>query len=104
MLSGIAQLLAARIRTMQGFHLVINLALLPLLFFSGAFFPLDDLPAWLQALALINPITYAVDLLHLATYANSTDGYIGVLPDVFVLVSISVLLFLAGLRRAPAYS
>ena len=49
-LAGLGQLLAARIRSMQGFHLVMNLVLFPFLFFSGAFFPLDDLPEWLRSL------------------------------------------------------
>src|SRR5262249_45102973 len=65
MLAGLAQLLASRIQTMQGFHLVMNLALFPMLFFSGAFFPLADLPMWLKVLAAINPLTYAVDALEL---------------------------------------
>src|SRR3990170_5369475 len=55
LLSGLAQVLASRIRTMQGFHLVMNLVLFPLLFFSGAFFFLDDLPGWLYGLSLANP-------------------------------------------------
>ena len=48
MLGGLAQVLASRIQTMQGFHLMMNLALFPLLFFSGAFFPVDNLPMWLE--------------------------------------------------------
>jgi len=48
MLTGLAQALASRIQTMQGFHLLMNLALFPLLFFSGAFFPIEDLPGWLS--------------------------------------------------------
>jgi ABC-2 type transport system permease protein len=99
LLSGVAQVLAARIRTMQGFHLVMNLVLFPLLFFSGAFFPTDDLPAWLYALALIDPLTYAVDLLQLALYAGGSDGYLGVVVDVAVLLSLAALLFAWGMTR-----
>jgi ABC-2 type transport system permease protein len=102
LLSGLAQVLASRISTMQGFHLVMNLVLFPLLFFSGAFFPLGDLPAWLRGLALANPLTYAVDLLQLALYAEDGEpGYIGVAIDLAVLGGLAGALFLWGLRRHP---
>lgn len=101
LLSGLAQLLASRIRTMQGFHLVMNLVLFPLLFFSGAFFPLADLPGWLQGIALANPLSYAVDLLQLALYAEGSAGYIGLVPDVAVLGGLAAALFVLGARRHP---
>lgn len=101
MLSGLSLLLALRIKTMQGFHLIFNLVLFPLFFLSGAFFPLDDVPTWLEAIGYINPLTYAVDLLHYASYADSPDGLIGPLIDGPVLGVLAVLLFAVGLRRAP---
>ncbi|OGO52631.1 MAG: hypothetical protein A2148_06965 [Chloroflexi bacterium RBG_16_68_14] len=101
LLSGLAQVLASRIRTMQGFHLVMNLVLFPLLFFSGAFFPLADLPGWLYGLALVNPLTYAVDLLQLALYAEGESGYLGIGVDLAVLGSLAAVLFGWGLRRHP---
>ena len=101
MLSGLAQVLASRIRTMQGFHLVMNLVLFPLLFFSGAFFPLVDLPAWLRGLALANPLTYAVDLLQLALYADSGSGYVGVGIDIAVLTALAAALFGWSMRHHP---
>jgi ABC-2 type transport system permease protein len=101
LLSGLAQVLASRIRTMQGFHLVMNLVLFPLLFFSGAFFPLDDLPGWLYGLALADPLTYAVDLLQLSLYANGSSGYLGIGVDLAVLVALAVVLFGWGMRRHP---
>jgi ABC-2 type transport system permease protein len=101
LLSGLAQVLASRIRTMQGFHLVMNLVLFPLLFFSGAFFPIHDLPGWLRGLALADPLTYAVDLLQLALYAESGAGYLGLGVDIAVLAGLAGALFLLGMRRHP---
>ena len=101
LLSGLAQVLASRIRTMQGFHLVMNLVLFPLLFFSGAFFFLDDLPGWLYGLSLANPLTYAVDLLQLALYAESSSGYLGLGVDFAVLMSLAIALFAWGMRGHP---
>ncbi len=101
LLNGFAQVLAARIGTMQGFHLVMNLLLFPLLFFSGAFFPLDDLPTWLKALATANPLSYAVDLLRLAVYADGS-GYFGLSADLAVLTALALAAFLWGIGRRPA--
>jgi ABC-2 type transport system permease protein len=99
-LSGLGQLLASRIRSMQGFHLVMNLVLFPFLFVSGAFFPLANLPAWLELLGRINPLSYGVDALQLALYADSSDGYFGVGVDVAVMTVLAVTAFWFGTSRA----
>ena len=104
LLAGIAQVLASRIQTMQGFHLVMNLALFPLLFFSGAFFPLADVPTWLKVLSYANPLTYAVDALQLAVYAKDDAGFIGLGIDLAVLGGLALLVFGAGLARTPRLS
>ena len=101
MLAGIAQTLASRIETMQGFHLLMNLALFPMLFFSGAFFPVDNLPWWLEVLARVNPLTSAVDALQLATYAADDEAFIGLGVDVAVLSVLGAAVYVAGLARVP---
>jgi ABC-2 type transport system permease protein len=95
-LSGLGQILASRIGTMQGFHLVMNLVLFPFLFLSGAFFPLADLPAWLKLLGWINPLAYAVDLMQLTLYAEDSSGRFGIAVDVTVLSALAAAAFLAG--------
>ena len=101
LLSGLAQALASRVETMQGFHLVMNLALFPLLFFSGAFFPVDNLPMWLEVLARINPLSYAVDALELAAYADGTAGFFGLAIDFAVLTVLATAVYALGLARTP---
>lgn len=101
MLTGLAQALASRIQTMQGFHLIMNLALFPLLFFSGAFFPVHDLPIWLEVLARLNPLSYAVDALLLAAYASNDGGFFGLPLDFAVLGVLAVGVYLLGLSRRP---
>ena len=76
-LNGFALLIATRVRTMQGFHLIMNLALFPLFFLSGAFFPIEDAPLWLEVVHYANPLTYFVDLLQYATYARDGEHLIG---------------------------
>ncbi len=54
-------LIAARQRTMEGFHMIMQFLLMPMFFLSGAFFPLRDVPLWMEWLAKVNPVTYGVD-------------------------------------------
>ena len=48
----------------------------PMLFLCGLFFPLDQLPIWLQPLSYALPLTYGADLLHGAIHAGSTMPYL----------------------------
>ncbi len=100
-LAGVAQALASRISTIQGFHLLMNLVLFPMLFFSGAFFPLDGLPAWLEILAYLNPLTYAVDAILLAVYAENADAFIGLPIDIAVLLILAAGIYALGMVRLP---
>ena len=100
MLSGFALLIATRVRTMQGFHLIMNLALFPLFFLSGSFFPLDDLPTWLRIFGWINPLTYPVDLIQTAAYAENSKGIIGPIIDFAELGTLAFLQFEFGVRNS----
>ncbi len=60
---------ASRIQKMEGFQVVMQLVLFPMIFLSGALFPLDGLPSWLAFITRINPLTYAVDPLRHVVFA-----------------------------------
>ncbi len=62
--------LAARIKKMQSFFGIMQMAMMPMMFLSGALFPLSGLPAWLSFLTRINPLTYAVDPLRRTVFAH----------------------------------
>jgi ABC-2 type transport system permease protein len=62
-LSSVGVAIASRLKSMEGFQVVMNFVMMPLLFLSGAFFPLSGLPSWLAALTRIDPAAYAVDAL-----------------------------------------
>lgn len=55
--------IAARIQTVQAFQYIMPVVMMPLLFLSGAFFPLTDPPIWLSILAKADPVTYGIDML-----------------------------------------
>ena len=54
---------SSRLNSQQGYLVVVQLLVLVLVFFSGTFVPVEDLPAWMQAGAAINPVHYAVDAM-----------------------------------------
>jgi len=60
---------ASHIQRMEGFSVVMQLLLFPMLFLSGALFPLGGLPGWLTVLTRINPLTYAVAPLRHLVFA-----------------------------------
>ena len=60
---------ASRIQRMESFQVVMQFLMLPMIFLSGAMFPLAGLPTWLGALTRVNPLTYAVDPLRRLVFA-----------------------------------
>jgi ABC-2 type transport system permease protein len=69
-LTAFGVMMAARISQIQSFMALQQMLLMPLFFLSGALFPLGNLPAWLQVLTRIDPITYAVDPVRRAVFAH----------------------------------
>jgi ABC-2 type transport system permease protein len=63
-------MVAVRIKQMQSFMGVMQLIVMPMFFISGALFPLAALPAWLEALNRIDPLTYAVDPMRKLVFAH----------------------------------
>ncbi len=53
--------IGANLNNPEGFSLVINFVMWPMFFFSGALFPVNNLPQWLMVVTYINPLTYGVD-------------------------------------------
>ena len=92
-------LVAVRLRSVENFAGVINVVLFPLLFVSGALYPTSGMPPSLRLLAMVNPVTYQVDLMRhaLGQAAEFSAG-----TDVFVLSVAGLALFaVAGLLFDP---
>jgi len=62
-LSSMGVALASRMRSMQGFQVVMNFLMMPMFFLSGALFPLSGLPDWMTVLTRIDPASYGIDPL-----------------------------------------
>jgi len=62
--------LAARIKQVQSAMPMVQLIITPMMFLSGALFPLSGLPGWLTVLTHINPMTYAVEPMRAIVFDN----------------------------------
>jgi len=65
---------ATHIERMEGFQVVMQMLLFPMIFLSGALFPLNKLPGWLSVLTHVNPLTYAVAPLRQVVFAAQHMG------------------------------
>lgn len=71
--AGIALAVAARSSSIMGYHGMIFLFNLPLLFASNALYPIANMPGWVRALALANPTTYLIDALRALAFGGEAS-------------------------------
>jgi ABC-2 type transport system permease protein len=94
--AGLAAAFAGRARGMEGYHGLIMLLNLPMLFVSNALYPLEAMPPTIRALAYLNPTTYAVDGLRQLPFG--APAALGLAPDLGVLLAFAAGGLLLGLR------
>ncbi|MFH1751472.1 MAG: ABC transporter permease [archaeon] len=56
---------ASKIDNPHSFQIILNFFIMPLFLLSGALFPLHNLPAVMQSISFVDPLTYGVDALRL---------------------------------------
>jgi ABC-2 type transport system permease protein len=62
-LSALGVAIASRMKSMQGFQMVMTFLMMPMFFLSGALFPLQGLPSWMNVLTRLDPAAYGMDPL-----------------------------------------
>jgi ABC-2 type transport system permease protein len=86
-------IIASRMRSMEGFQMIMSFVMMPIFFLSGALFPLQNTPQWMQTIASFNPLTYGVDGLRDALVGA---GMFPMWIDFAALVITSAILVLIG--------
>ena len=61
MITALGLVLASRVKQVQSAMPLVQMIITPLMFLSGALFPLSNLPGWLTVVTHLNPMTYAVE-------------------------------------------
>lgn len=98
--AGVALAFAARSKSIMGYHGLIFLFNLPLLFASNALYPLVSLPGWIKVVALINPTTYLIDALRALTFGGAATIALPISFAVTALfATLGMALALASFRR-----
>ena len=76
-LSWLYQALGASLRKAESVQSVSMMLMFPLMFASSAYVPVASLPQWLQVIAKVNPLTYAVDAARGFSMGDVTWSSIG---------------------------
>lgn len=72
---GVSLAVAAWIRGFEGLNHFYALFMMPVLFLSGVFFPLDEMPAPLRVVAAFNPLTHTVHLIRPLSAGSVPEGW-----------------------------
>jgi len=87
----LASIISTRLRSSEGFNVVINTVFLLSAFVSTAFYPADGAPEPLRSLFYLNPLTYLVDIIRAGIFGSITEF---IIYEMIVLVGIASILFI----------
>jgi ABC-2 type transport system permease protein len=93
-------IIACLVKTRERFMGIGQVLTLPLFFASNAIYPIVLMPAWLQAVARCNPLTYEVDALRDLMLVNGISVF-GLGTDFLVLFVVTTILVIIGAQLYP---
>ena len=102
-LSGLGLLIGARMRSQQGFQILMQLLIFPMMFLSGIFFPVSGVATWLEVLSKINPVTYGIDAIRQVFLGTEVAGVtvfghtMGIFESALVVAAVGVVLLAAAI-------
>jgi ABC-2 type transport system permease protein len=67
--------IASFMGSLESFGAIQSFINLPLFFLSGALFPIQNLPSWMQAVSKVNPLTYGVDALRIIILGGAWQNF-----------------------------
>lgn len=96
--SSVGVVIGLYIKDMEASAMITNFFIMPMNFFSGTFYPIDNLPAILKKIVYIFPLTHT-NIIMRASVVNSE-----IIVSLCVLVGISLLSFVYGTYCLSRYS
>lgn len=91
----IASIISTRLRSSEGFNVIINTVFLFFAFVSTAFYPAQGAPEPLATGFYLNPLTYLVDIIRAGIFGTFNEF---VILEMFVLVSLAAILFVVAIK------
>jgi ABC-2 type transport system permease protein len=96
-LSSVFLALALRSTKWETQMAIVNLINLPLMFASNTFFPISQMPSWIQAIAQVNPISYLTDAIRRLTVTTFDASavmfdftFLGIFAVVFSFIGVAL--------------
>ncbi len=91
----IASIISTRIKSSEGFNVIINTVFLFFAFVSTAFYPASGAPEPLATAFYINPLTYLVDVIRAGIFGTFSEF---VIIEMIILIILSSVLFVAAIK------
>jgi lipooligosaccharide transport system permease protein len=91
--------IAAVVKSIDGFSYVTSAVLTPLFLVAGTFFPLTELPQWAQVLGNLNPLYHCVELVRHAAFGWQGWADVGSLAFLLGFALVTWRLAIARLER-----
>ncbi len=91
----VASIISTRLKSSEGFNVIINTAFLFFAFVSTAFYPVGGVPEPLATAFYLNPLTYLVDIIRAGIFGTFSEF---IITEMIVLVLASTILFLIATR------
>ncbi len=91
----VASIISTRLKSSEGFNVIINTVFLFFAFVSTAFYPAATAPEPLASAFYLNPLTYLVDIIRAGIFGTFSPF---IIAEMVVLVSASTVLFLIATR------
>ena len=91
----IASIISTRIKSSEGFNVIINTVFLFFAFVSTAFYPASGTPEPLATAFYLNPLTYLVDVIRAGIFGTFSEF---VIIEMIILIILSSVLFVAAIK------
>jgi len=89
----IGLIIATKMRSMEGFQTIMSFLIMPIFFLSGALFPIENTPEWMQFASYFDPLTYGIDGIR---NSLGIQGNVPIFVDGLVLAGFCVGLIMVG--------
>lgn len=95
LITNIGLAVGARMKSMEGFGLIMSFLTWPLFFFSGALFDLSAAAPYIKAVSLLDPVAYCVDLMRIIMLGR---GVFPVWTDLAAITAFCLATTILGIR------
>lgn len=96
LMTSLGFLIAWQFQSIQGFHAVMNLLLMPMWILSGSLFPPEGASIWIQWIMKINPLTYGLSTMRISLFSYDIQKHLFMSGVCYTVIFSAALFFLAS--------